>query len=140
MEGPLVQALIRYRPPRHARAESYDRLTHAQAHKRKRGLVQCATNAGVIKFKRGLCRSSVSMAFCLVKWIEEDNFSVISSSWVLQPDDISTSKLPVDGVCYWRKKSCQHQTRIFSVSGIILVYVLVYILYYSNKVSHSKIS
>ena len=59
------------------------------------------------------------MAFCL-KRIEEDSFSVMSSLWVLQPDDISTSYQWME--CYWRKKSCEHQTRIFSVSGINLIY------------------
>ena len=58
------------------------------------------------------------MAFAMVKWIEEDRLSVIPSGWVLQPTPIVANDLPIEGVCYWKKKSSRHNTLIIEVSGM----------------------
>ncbi len=55
-----------------------------------------------------------TMAYALVKWIDENRVSVIPSSWVTKPSLPIKSGFPVDGECFWRKK-----TSIFStvISG-----------------------
>ena len=58
------------------------------------------------------------MAWALVKWLEEDRLGIISAEWVLQPTTIAKSKLPIEGVCYWKKKSSRWNTLILAVSGM----------------------
>jgi len=41
------------------------------------------------------------MAFALVNWIHEGKCSITSSKWVLEPQDLTSVSLPVDGVCRW---------------------------------------
>ena len=58
------------------------------------------------------------MAFALVRWIDEDQVSVIPVGWVLQPATIDESDLPIKGVCYWKKRTSKHDTIILAVSGM----------------------
>ena len=47
--------------------------------------------------------AETSMAYVLVKWLEEDRISIIPSSWVLQ---VTANELPAKGVCFWKKNRC----------------------------------
>lgn len=56
------------------------------------------------------------MAWVLVKWIEEDSVSVIPSSWVISPTPLP-DELPVEGVCFWKKKTNILAAVVMAVSG-----------------------
>ncbi len=61
------------------------------------------------------------MAFVLVKWVKEDSLSIISAAWVLQPSTIGD--LPVDAMCYWKKRSNKLDAIILARSGMCFVKV-----------------
>ena len=62
--------------------------------------------------------SRFGMSWVLVKWVEEDYVSIVSSSWVLEPNPIPTDGLPVAGVCYWQRKSSKWDVEILGLAGI----------------------
>ena len=45
------------------------------------------------------------MSWVLVKWIQEDRVSIIPCAWVVEPIPIPETGFPVEGRCYWRKKT-----------------------------------
>ncbi len=57
------------------------------------------------------------MAWALVKWIEEDRISIISSTWIIEPNPIPESGFPIKGKCYWKKKTNTLDTLLMAVSG-----------------------
>lgn len=65
------------------------------------------------------CRTpEATMAFVLVKWLEEGYISTIPSSWVVQPRPIPTAGFPVAAICYWKRKTSRWDTEILAVSGM----------------------
>ena len=54
----------------------------------------------------------IHVAWALIKWIEEDRFSVIPSGWVVNPTPLLVESFVVKG-CYWKKKPV-HFTAIAS--------------------------
>ena len=57
------------------------------------------------------------MAFVLVKWLADERMSIIPAKWVIQPTPIVADTLPVDGECYWKKRTCCWEARILAISG-----------------------
>ena len=58
------------------------------------------------------------MSFVLVKWVEEAEISIAPVSWVLEPSSLPVDEpLPIDGVCYWKRKSNKYRVKILGVSG-----------------------
>ena len=58
------------------------------------------------------------MAFVLVKWTTDERTSVIPSTWVIKPSPLPEA-LPVEGECYWKKKSCRYEATLLAISGKI---------------------
>ena len=64
-------------------------------------------------------RSKLAMTiWVLVRWCEEDEESIIPSSWVVSPEKLPTqAKFPVKGVCFWKKKCNKYDAEILAVAG-----------------------
>lgn len=43
---------------------------------------------------------------------------IISTSWVLEPEEIVPGSLPVNGRSFWRKRSNSFETELIAVSGM----------------------
>ena len=50
-----------------------------------------------------MAHSHNELAFVLVKWLSDEQTSIVLSAWVTKPTPIQDA-LPVDGECYWKKK------------------------------------
>lgn len=79
------------------------------------------------------------MAWVLVLWKEEDKHSVIPSDWVVEPNPVPTV-LPVDGRCYWRKKTAAWDTRIIASSGIAYYSPLIFLYTLSVMLQTQRMS
>ncbi len=49
--------------------------------------------------------------------MKEDRVSTIPSAWVVKPNPMPTSGFPIDGKCYWKKKTSTWDTLLLAVAS-----------------------